>query len=170
MGNWGSRCSPLITCLQKSLPTWIFVLSHIFGHLIISVLSQPIDAKAIIMNPVVHVVILPAQTPEHVGEPVDELKMLPSQGSDPPKYCGVGHFVVEGGHPSRHVEGQLGWAVVQVCLIHGKEVDVVEDQAGVVELLHGLSESNIEQHSPTALLFTFGSSNEQSFNDVIALK
>ena len=46
----------------------------------------------------------------------------------------------------------------------------MEDQAGVVELLHGLSEANIEQHSPTALLFTFGSSNEQSFSDVIALK
>ena len=104
MGNWGSRCSPLITCLQKSPPTWIFVLSLIFGHLIISVLPQPIDAKAIIMNPVVHVVILPAPAPEHVGEPVDELKMLPSQGSDPPKYCGVGHFVVKGGHPCRHVE------------------------------------------------------------------
>ena len=140
------------------------------GHPIISILHQPGNAKAMIMNPVVHVVILPAPAPEHVGEPVDELKMLPSQGSDPPKYCGVGHFVVEGRDPSRHVEGQLGWAVVQVCLIHGKEVDVVEDQAGVVELLHGLSESNIEQHSPTALLFTFGSSNEQSFNDVIALK
>ena len=144
MGNWGSRCSPLITRLQSSPPTWIFDLSLIFGHLIISVLPQTIDAKAIIMNPVVHVVILPAQTPEHVGEPVDELKMLPSQGSNPPKYCGVGHFVVEGGHPSRHVEGQLGWAVVQVCLIHGKEVDVVEDQAGVVELLHGLSKADIE--------------------------
>ena len=105
-----------------------------------------------VADPVVHVVVLPTPAPEHVREPVDLLEMLPRQSGDPPKYCGVGQFVGEGGHPGGHVEGHPGRAVVQVGLVHGEEVDVVEDRAGEVEILHRLSKANIEQHSPEALL------------------
>ena len=50
------------------------------------------------------------------------------------------------------MEGQAGGAGVHVGLVHGDQVDVVEDGAGVVEILHRLSKANIEQHSPEPLL------------------
>ena len=50
------------------------------------------------------------------------------------------------------MEGQPGGAGVHVGLVHGEEVDVVEDGAGVVEILHRLSKANIQQHSPEPLL------------------
>ena len=146
------HCSPFDPGLQKFASFGILHLRLMSCHLVISLLIQPGNGKTMVVPPVEHVVVLPAPAPELVGEPVDQLKMLPGQGSDPPKYCGVGHFVVEGGDPGRHVQGQLGVALVRVCLVHGNEVDVMEDGAGEVEILHRLRKADIKKHSPTMLL------------------
>jgi len=73
--------------------------------------------------------------------------MLSRQGCDPPKCPCANILVAKGGHPGGHVEWQIGRAVVQVGLVHGEEVNVMEDGAGVVEIPQSLSKANIEQHS-----------------------
>ena len=94
------------------------------GHLVIPFPLQPGNVKTIVMHPVVHVIVLPAPAPKHIGVPVDQPNMLGCHGSDASKYCGVWQFVVKGGHPGGHVLG-LGRAVVQVCIIHWEEVDAL---------------------------------------------
>ena len=114
-----------------------------FGHLVEPILLQPFNSETSILHSVVHVVILPSPAPERVGEAVDQLEVLPGHGSDPTEDLVVGHRVVEGGHLGGHVQGELGGAVVQVGLVHREEVDVVKDGARIVEIFHGLNETNI---------------------------
>ena len=128
---------------QKLLPLRIFDLGSMLGHLVEAVILQPCNLKAIVTHSVVHIVVLGAPAPEHVREAVDQLHLLPGHGGHPSEDGGVGHLVVEGGHLRGHVEGKLGGAVVHVGLVHWEEVDVMEDCARVVEILHSFSKANI---------------------------
>ena len=99
----------------------------------INLIYLPRDVELLLAQPVGHVVVLAAPAPEDVGEAVDEAEVLDGHGGDAAEDVVVGEPVEEGVDGHGEVP-RLHRARVQVAVVLGEQVDVVEDEARVVML------------------------------------
>lgn len=111
----------------------------------------PRDVQTLGLYSIGHVVVLASPAPKDIAEAVYETKVLGAHGRDPPEDVGVGQLVPELVDGHRHVPRLLG-TVVQILVVLGKQIDVVEDEAVKVgSLLEGLYVTDVHQRRPIEL-------------------
>ena len=109
------------------------------------------DLQFPVLDPLGHVVILSSPAPEHVGESVQSPELIGPDSGDSSEYLFVRQLVLELVHGHGHVAGVVR-TVVQVPVVLGQEINVVEDEAVPGEIFHRLRVAHVEEHGSVELV------------------
>ena len=117
---------------------------HVAGYLAAVSLNLQIEH----LYPRCHVVILPSPAPEFVGEPIQHPELFGVDGDDPTKEVTVGKLVVPLTDSHGHVTRVAGGTGVEVPVVLGQQVHVVEYEAIPGKVLQRLHKSDIDEFAP----------------------